>query len=97
MKARAEQLVRVALTTTRGRIVLDLDRGRFNGIGFYRAMKSGPGGLIQSGITDAARKLFPAIRHEPTRGSGAMKGQMLEPVVRIAKAERVKRVGYASA
>ena len=59
MKARAEQLVRVALTTTRGRIVLDLDRSRFNGIGFYRAMKSGPGGLIQSGITDDARKLFP--------------------------------------
>ena len=62
-KAKAEQLVRVALTTTRGRIVLDLDR---------------------------ARKLFPAIRHEPTRGSGAMKGQMLEPVVKIIKAERVK-------
>ena len=174
-KARAEQLVRVALTTAKGRIVLDLDRGRapittanflhyidsgrFNGIGFYRAMKSGPGGLIQAGITDDARKLFPAIRHEPTsltglknvagaiamanggpgtahsdffimvsdfpsldatatdpgfaafghvvegmdvarailaapvsptRGSGAMKGQMLEPVVKIIKAERVK-------
>lgn len=26
----------------------------------------------------------------PTRGAGAMKGQMLEPVVRITKAERVK-------
>ena len=26
MKAKAEQLVRVALTTTKGRIVLDLDR-----------------------------------------------------------------------
>ena len=53
-------------------------------------MKSGPGGLIQSGITDDARKLFPAIRHEPTKGSGAMKGEMLEPLVRIVKAERVK-------
>ena len=28
MKARAEQLVRAALTTTKGQIVLDLDRGR---------------------------------------------------------------------
>ena len=173
--AKAEQLVRVALTTTKGRIVLDLDRGRapittanflhyidsgrFNGIGFYRAMRSGPGGLIQGGITDDARKMFPAIAHEstiktglknvagviamanggpdtarsdffimtsdfpsldatatdagfaafghvvegmdvakailaapvsPTRGVGAMKGQMLEPTVKIVKAERVK-------
>ena len=173
--AKVEQLVRVALTTTMGRIVLDLDRGRapittanflhyidsgrFNGIGFYRAMKSGPGGLIQGGITDDARKLFPAIKHEPTtktglknvagviamanggpgtahsdffimtsdfpsldatatnagfaafghvvegmdvakailtapvsptRGVGAMRGQMLEPTVKIVKAERVK-------
>ena len=173
--AKAEQLVRVALNTTKGRIVLDLDRGRapittanflhyidtgrFNGIGFYRAMKSGPGGLIQAGIRDDVRNLYPAIKHEPTtktglknvagaiamanggpgtahsdffimtsdfpsldatatnagfaafghvvegmdvakailtapvsatRGSGAMKGQMLEPMVRIVKAERVK-------
>ena len=33
-------------------------------------MKSGPGGLIQGGITDGARKLFPAIRHEPTSLTG---------------------------
>ena len=46
--------------------------------------------MIQSGITDGARKLFAPIAHEPTRRSGAMKGQMLEPVVRIVKAERVK-------
>ena len=78
----APDLVKVALDTSAGRIVVALDRtrapittanflhyvdsGRFNGIGFYRAMKSGSGGLIQAGITDDARKLFPAIAHEPT-------------------------------
>ena len=171
---KAEDLVRVALDTSAGRIVLALDRGRapittanflhyvdagrYNGIGFYRAMKSGSGGLIQAGIRDDARKMFAPIAHEPTSqtgiknvagtiafanagpgtarsdffimvsdfpsldatatnpgfaafghvvegmevvkailaapvsatmGAGAMKGQMLEPVVRITKAVRV--------
>ena len=167
---RAEDVVKVALDTSAGRIVLALDRGhapittanflkyvdagRFNGESFYRAMKFGEnGGLIQAGITSDARKLYPAIEHEsvsktgikhvagavsmaafapgtakadffilttdipsfdanfaafghvvegmdvvnrilvsptsPTRGEGVMRGQMLEPVVKITKASRL--------
>ena len=165
----AENVVKVALDTSAGRIVLALDRGhapittanflkyvdagRFNGESFYRAMKFGEnGGLIQAGITSDARKLYPAIEHEPvsktgikhvagtvsmaafspgtakadffiltsdapsfdasfaafghvvegmevvkaiqsaptspTKGEGVMKGQMLDPVVKITKASR---------
>jgi len=166
-----EELVRVALDTGAGRIVLALDRrrapvttanflsyvdsGKLNGESFYRAMPLTAGGLIQGGITSDARKLRPPIAHEPpsktglhheagsismasvapgqarsdffilttdvpsfdasfapfgkvvegmdvvkailaapvspTKGEGAMKGQMLEPVVKIVKAERVER------
>ena len=168
----AGDLVKVALDTSAGRIVLALDRGhapittanflkyvdagRFNGEGFYRAMKVGTdgGGIIQGGITTDARKLYPAIEHEPvsktgikhvagtvsmaafspgtakadffilttdipsfdasfaafghvvegmdvvkaiqasptspTKGEGVMKGQMLDPVVKITKASRPK-------
>ena len=167
-----DDLVRVALDTPRGRIVLALDRGRapltvanflhyvdsgkLNGESFYRAMPYGEGGLIQGGITSDARKLAKPVAFEstvktglghtagavsmaalapgqaqadffilttdipafdgdsgfavfgrvvegmevvkailaapvsPTRGEGSMKGQMLEPVVRIAKAARLK-------
>jgi peptidyl-prolyl cis-trans isomerase A (cyclophilin A) len=166
--------IRMALDTDKGRIVLALDQahapvttanflkyvesGRFNGEGFYRALKYGGGGLIQGGITSDARKLYPAIAHEPTnvtglknkawtvamansgsgtarsdffimttdvpafdakaddvgfaafgkviegqevvkailsapvsptKGEGSMKGQMLEPMVKIVKAERL--------
>ena len=166
----AEDVVKVALDTSAGRIVLALDRGhapittanflkyvdagRFNGESFYRAMKFGEnGGLIQAGITSDARKLYPAIEHEPvsktgikhvagtvsmaafspgtakadffiltsdapsfdasfaafgyvvegldvvktiqaaptspTKGEGVMKGQMLDPAVKITKASRI--------
>ena len=166
----AEDVVKVALDTSAGRIVLALDRGhapittanflkyvdagRFNGENFYRAMTFGEnGGLIQAGITSDARKLYPAIEHEPvsktgikhvagavsmaafspgtakadffiltsdapsfdasfaafghvvegmdvvktiqaaptspTKGEGVMKGQMLDPVVKITKASRI--------
>ena len=170
--APAADVVKVALDTSAGRIVLELDQGRapittknflryvdagrFNGEGFYRAMKyASGGGLIQAGITSDARKLYPPIEHEPvsktgikhvagtrldgrflrrapraptssssrsaapsfdasfaafgkvvegmdvvktilasptspTKGEGVMKGQMLEPVVKITKASRVK-------
>jgi peptidyl-prolyl cis-trans isomerase A (cyclophilin A) len=168
--APAEDIVKVALDTSAGRIVLALDRarapvttknflryvdaGRFNGESFYRAMKfPDGGGIIQGGITSDARKLYPAIEHEPvsktgikhvagtvsmaafapgtakadffiltsdipsfdasfaafgkvvegmdvvkaiqasptspTKGEGVMKGQMLDPVVKIVKAGRV--------
>lgn len=163
-------IVKVALDTEKGRIVLALDRanapittanflkyvdsGRFNGESFYRSMKVGAdGGIIQGGITSNARKLYPAINHEPvsrtgikhvagtvsmaafspgtaradffilvsdipsfdanfaafgrviegmevvkaiqasptspTKGEGVMKGQMLDPVVKITKAARL--------
>lgn len=165
-----ERVVKVALDTDKGRIVLALDKarapvttanflkyvdsGRLDGESFYRAMPYGPGGgLIQGGITSDARKLYPPIEHEPasktgirhlegavsmanfgpgtarsdffilttdipafdgsfaafgrvaegmevvkailaspvspTKGEGPMKGQMLEPVVKIVKAQRL--------
>jgi peptidyl-prolyl cis-trans isomerase A (cyclophilin A) len=165
--AAAEDLVRVALATDKGRIVLALDRrrapvttanflhyvtsGKLDGETFYRAMPYGDGGLIQGGITSDGGKLAKPIAHEPvsetgishvagtvsmansgpgtaradffilatdipafdanfaafgrviegmdvvkailaapvspTRGEGAMKGQMLEPAVKITDAE----------
>ena len=168
--APAAQTVKVALDTTAGRIVLELDKarapitttnflryvdaGRFNGESFYRSMKFGDGGIVQAGITSDARKLYSAIEHEPvsktgikhvagtvsmaafspgtakadffiltadapsfdanfaafgrvvegmdvakaiqvsptspTKGEGVMKGQMLDPVVKITKATRIK-------
>src|SRR6478752_1295188 len=52
-----------------------VDSHRLDGQNFYRAMhvadgKGGDGGLIQGGITTDARKLFPAIAHEPTSQTG---------------------------
>jgi peptidyl-prolyl cis-trans isomerase A (cyclophilin A) len=166
----AGEVVKVALDTDKGRIVLALDRahapittenflkyvdsGRFNGESFYRSMKfTDGGGIIQGGITTDARKLYPAIEHEPvsktgikhvagtismaafspgtakadffiltsdvpsfdasfaafghvvegmdvvksiqasptspTKGEGVMRGQMLDPVVKISKASRI--------
>ena len=167
--ATADDEVKVALDTSAGRIVLALDRGRaplttanflkyvdagrYNGESFYRSMKFGDGGIVQAGITSDARKLYPAIAHEPvsqtgikhvagtvsmaafspgtakadffiltsdapsfdasfaafgrvvegmdvvaaiqaaptspTKGEGVMKGQMLDPVVKITKASRL--------
>lgn len=79
-------LVRVALDTGLGRIVVELDRGRapittanflsyveggnFDGQAFYRAMKLGDGGLIQGGVRSDASKLLPPIAHEPTSLTG---------------------------
>jgi len=172
--AAAEDLVRVALDTDKGRIVLALDLGRapittanflayvdkklFAGETFYRAFKYGDGGVVQGGARSAGRQL-PTIAHEPTsktglsnkawtiamanagagtagsdffimttdipafdakgsdigfaafgkviegqdvvkailaspvsptRGEGSMRGQMLDPAVKIVKAERLK-------
>lgn len=169
------ELVPIAIETSAGRIVIALDKTHapittanflhyvdthhFDGESFYRAMHVGGGGLIQGGITTDARKLYPAIKHEPTsqtglhnvagaiamanagagtarsdffilasdipaldskgddpgfavfghviegmdvvnkilaspvsptKGEGAMKGQMLEPVIKIVRAERVQ-------
>jgi peptidyl-prolyl cis-trans isomerase A (cyclophilin A) len=167
--AAADDEVKVALDTSAGRIVLALDKarapvttanflkyvdaGRYNGESFYRSMKFGDGGIVQAGITSDARKLYPAIAHEPVsqtgikhvagtvsmaafspgtakadffiltsdapsfdasfaafgrviegmevvkaiqaaptspiKGEGVMKGQMLDPVVKITKASRL--------
>ena len=164
-----EELIKVAVETSAGRIVLALDKarapvttanflayvdgGKFDGEGFYRAMPLTNGGLIQGGITSDGRKLSKPIAHEPpdktgirhtagaismasagpgqarsdffilttdvpsfdasfapfgkvvegmevvktilaapvspTKGQGAMKGQMLEPPVKIRKARRL--------
>jgi peptidyl-prolyl cis-trans isomerase A (cyclophilin A) len=166
----ATETVKVALDTSAGRIVLALDKarapittanflkyvdaGRYNGESFYRSMKFGHGGIVQAGITSDARKLYPAIEHEPVsktglkhvagtvsmaafspgtakadffiltadapsfdanfaafghvvegmdvvkaiqaaptspiKGEGVMKGQMLDPVVKITKVSRIK-------
>lgn len=171
LPAPAEGVVKVALDTSAGRIVLALDKahaplttanflkyvdsGRFDGESFYRSMKfTGGGGIIQGGITSDARKLYPAVEHEPvsntgikhvagtvsmaafspgtakadffiltsdipsfdanfaafghvvegmdvvkaiqnsptspTKGEGVMRGQMLDPVIKITKASRIK-------
>lgn len=79
-------LPRVAMVTEKGRVVLELDvvrapitarnflryvdNRRFDGMQFYRAMRTGEGvGLVQGGVTDA-RRLFPPIAHEPTSQTG---------------------------
>jgi peptidyl-prolyl cis-trans isomerase A (cyclophilin A) len=79
-------LVRVALTTSEGRIVLALDshrapattanflryvdQKRLDGANFYRAMKIGAGGLVQAGIENDPKRLLPPVEHEPTNRTG---------------------------
>jgi peptidyl-prolyl cis-trans isomerase A (cyclophilin A) len=164
--------VPVEIDTNLGRIVVALDRlhaplttnnflsyvdkHKFDGESFYRAMPYGAGGLIQGGITSDSRKLNPPVAYEgadktgiknvagsiamaalapgkaqseffiettdipgfdgpdgfaafghviegmdvvkailaspvsPTKGEGPMKGQMLDPPVKILKVARVK-------
>ena len=174
VKAPKDDLVRVAIDTEKGRIIVALDRGRaplttanflayvdkkwLDGQPFYRSMPLTNGGLIQGGSRDGAKQLPPiaiestamtglknkagaivmanaggkttrsdffiltsdvpsfdatatapgfapfgtvvegmdvvqaifASPRSPTKGNGAMKGQMLDPVVKIVKAVRVK-------
>ena len=172
--ASKDDLVRVAIYTDKGRIVVALDRSRaplttanflayvdkgwLNGQPFYRAMPFGDGGLIQGGVRDGGKQLPPimiekttdtglknvagaivmannggkttrsdffiltadipsldatatapgfapfgrvvegmdvvkailAAPRSPTKGEGVMKGQMLEPLVKMVKVARVK-------
>ena len=172
-QAPKDDLVRVAIETEKGRIVVALDRGRaplttanflgyvdkgwLNGQPFYRSMPLTGGGLIQGGSRDGAKQLPPiavestattglknvagsivmanagglttrsdffilttdvpsfdatatapgfapfgrvvegmdvvkaifAAPRSPTKGEGVMKGQMLDPVVKIVRAARV--------
>ena len=81
-----EELVKIAIETSAGRIVLALDKarapittanflayvdsGKFDGEAFYRAMPLTGGGLIQGGITSDGRKLAKPIAHEPPSRTG---------------------------
>ncbi len=85
-EAPKEELVRVALDTDKGRIVLALDQGRapittanflayidkglFAGETFYRALKFNDGGGIIQGGARGAGKQLPPIAHEPTNQTG---------------------------
>lgn len=78
--------VRVALDTSAGLIVLELDprapvtvanflqyvdEGRLDGAGFYRALDMGAtGGLIQGGTNGDPARVLPPIAHEPTSQTG---------------------------
>ena len=75
-------LVRIAIDTDKGRIVVALnwgrapltvanflayvDKGWLNGQPFYRAMAFGGGGLIQGGVRDGARQLPPIVIERST-------------------------------
>lgn len=81
-----EDIVRVAIDTSAGRMTVALDRGRapltvanflryvdthhYDGQSFYRAMRYDKGGLVQAGVTSDARLLFPPVAHEPTSQTG---------------------------
>jgi len=85
-EAAKEDLVKVAIETGAGRIVIALDKGhaplttanflqyvdsgKLNGESFYRAMPYGDGGFIQGGITSDAAKLMKPVAHEPTSLTG---------------------------
>lgn len=79
-------LPRVALETSAGRIVVELDTARapvtaanflryvdarrFDGIEFYRAMPGGAGKGLIQAGVRDPRRMFPPIAHEPTSLSG---------------------------
>ena len=79
-------LPRVAMVTTKGRIVLELDvvrapvtarnflryvdNRRYDGQEFYRAMPGGDGKGLIQGGVRDGRLLFPPIAHEPTSQTG---------------------------
>lgn len=87
VEAARDDLVKVALDTSAGRIVIALDRGRaplttanflryvdsgkLDGESIYRAMPyDDKGGLVQGGITSDAAKLGKPVKHEPTSLTG---------------------------
>lgn len=86
--ASTSPLPRVVMETSKGRLVLELDvvrapitagnflryvdRRAYDGMEFYRSMRSGDNlGLIQGGIRDG-RRLLPPIAHEPTSRTGLL-------------------------
>lgn len=82
----SRDVVRVALDTSAGRIVLELDKGRapvttanflryldakrLDGIFFYRAMKLWEGTGLVQAGVRDGAKLYPPIAHEPTAKTG---------------------------
>uniref|UniRef100_UPI0025D5021D peptidylprolyl isomerase n=1 Tax=uncultured Sphingomonas sp. TaxID=158754 RepID=UPI0025D5021D len=85
-EAPRDDLVRVALDTEQGRIVLALDRGRapataanflryvdgkrLDGVPFYRAMSLGSGNGLIQAGVRDSRQLYPPVKHEPTAETG---------------------------
>ena len=69
--------VRIALETERAPVTSQnflryVDAGRFDGIGFYRVIRSRDGseGLVQGGLQGDNRNAFPPIAHESTVTTG---------------------------
>ncbi|MGV9007494.1 MAG: peptidylprolyl isomerase [Brevundimonas sp.] len=80
-------LPRVVMETSAGRIVIEVndrqapitggnflryvDEHRFDGTGFYRAVRSAPDlGLVQGGTNNDPARVLPPIAHEPTTVTG---------------------------
>ncbi len=78
---------RVAITTTLGRIVVEVETGkapvtaanflryvdsrRLDGMQFYRTVKVADHfGFVQFGVQNDPKRIYPAIRHEPTTRTG---------------------------
>jgi peptidyl-prolyl cis-trans isomerase A (cyclophilin A) len=92
--------VRVALDTSAGTIVIELDprapitvanflryvdEDRLDGTSFYRAMDLGVvGGLIQGGPSGASDRVLPGIPHEPTSQTGLRHGDGVISMARFA-------------
>ena len=92
--------VRVALDTSAGTIVIELDprapitvanflryvdEDRLDGTSFYRAMNLGAvGGLIQGGPSGASDRVLPGIPHEPTSQTGLRHGDGVISMARFA-------------
>lgn len=86
--------ITIALETERapvtaGNFLRYVDGKRFDGTVFYRAMRldwgDQPNGLVQGGVQNDPKRLFPPIAHEPTsvtgvkHGLGAISMARLEP------------------
>jgi peptidyl-prolyl cis-trans isomerase A (cyclophilin A) len=92
--------VRVALETSAGRIVIELDdrapissrnflryvdQKRLDGIRFYRVVKVQDNfGFVQFGVQSAPRRILPPIAHEPTTQTGIKHTDMTLSLPRFA-------------
>jgi peptidyl-prolyl cis-trans isomerase A (cyclophilin A) len=92
--------VRVALETSVGRIVVELDdrapisrrnflryvdQKRLDGIRFYRVVKvQDQFGFVQFGVSGAPKRVLPPIAHEPTSSTGIKHSDMTLSLPRLA-------------